>query len=539
MSDTAQATSRNMRAAQSLSIIIFGALLLWPIAVVAFRGDTLTGAYEESIGYRYFYNLRQLYDPAEFLFLPQGQFTDLLQKGIHLLLSATGHPPDQLMPRIDRFAYLSLLLFHLISIGSFAWLITAMRSPAAVFLQVAYWAVPAYILLAGNLLLQADYPSIELAFALFAAGYIARIDKPFDWSTGHAVAMGVFLGVAAGTKISLMLFPATVIGFALLSSRDEKIGRYAAIGALTGLIVWALIMVVALTGRRTFMGLYFSQLAGFLRNPGGVDLVQAQHPWPLWTIDRFVAEPLPIAIVYLTPIIAIAGLIGATRKTWGLVIVLTAGAIVSNFFLSKRDYPITLVEAGLYLALVIWCIGAKIWTPAIVKTGYARALPLLASAAIVALSLALANYSVYPQGLLAIVSHNSAYQRDFAKLKSENPGKHLWIVPTNHVRPFTIDSAIMKGGANSFGQWMVPESPIMRKMFPDLDFSFMDPALTEAKISQYDRVFFAFNSDDQTEAAQLRASASGMKIGDWACIPVFRFPWQRIAMCKPPQRAGQ
>lgn len=539
MAETAQATMRHLRAAQTVSIVIFAAALLWPLAVVVFRDHTLTGVYEEGLGYRYFYNLRQLYDPAEFLFLPQGQFTDLIQKGIHLLLTATGHPPDRLYPRIDRFAYLSVFVFQLMAVAAFAWLITALRSPAAILLQAVYWAVPAYFLFTGYLLLEPDYPAAELALAIFAAGYVARIDKPFDWSTGHAMTMGAFLGIAVATKVTLILFPAVVIGFALLSSRDvKKIYVSAATGALTAFSVWALIMAVAFVGRRSFMRLHFSQLAEFLRNPAGAEVTAAHQQWPLWTIERFLTESFPLAIVYLAPVIAIAGLIGATRKTIGLVVVLVIGATISNYILHKRDYVITQVEAGLFCALVIWCLGAKVWAPAIERFSDRRALPALSLAAFAALSLMLVSFSAYPRYILEVVELNSTHQRGFARVKSENPGKYLWLVPTNHIRPFSIDSAIMKGGGNHFGQWMVPESPLMRKMFPNLDFLFNAPP-NEAKIAQADRVFFAFYANDQNEATQLKNAMRDMKVSDWSCAAVFTSPWQRIAMCKPPQQVRQ
>src|SRR5260370_39569546 len=104
--------------ARVFSILLFAGLLLWPLAWIVLHGATLTGVNEESVGYRYFYSLRQLYDPPAFLFLPQGQLTNLIQKAIQIALTLLGFPPTQLRPRIDYFCYASVAAFHLMNIAA-------------------------------------------------------------------------------------------------------------------------------------------------------------------------------------------------------------------------------------------------------------------------------------------------------------------------------------------------------------------------------------------------------------------------------------
>lgn len=164
--------SGGSRAVPIIAVALFGLLLAWPLAVVIANHWTLTGYYEEGIGYRYFYNLRQLYDPSTYLFLPQGQFTDLLQKGIHLALTAIGYPPEQLRPRIDLFAFASLAVFHSMTVAAFFWLIKSSRTATAAIINVFYWVIPSYVLASGLTLLQPDYPAIELAFAIFAVRHL-------------------------------------------------------------------------------------------------------------------------------------------------------------------------------------------------------------------------------------------------------------------------------------------------------------------------------------------------------------------------------
>jgi hypothetical protein len=94
--------------------------------------------------------------------------------------------------------------------------------------------------------LQPDYPAIELAFAIFAAGYVARINAPFNWTTNHAFLMGVFLGIAASTKVTLVVFPLTVIGWALVASPGISGVLYVGLAAISGAAFWTAIMTIAL-----------------------------------------------------------------------------------------------------------------------------------------------------------------------------------------------------------------------------------------------------------------------------------------------------
>ncbi len=110
-------------AGRVFSILLFAGLLLWPLAWIVLHGATLTGVNEESTGYRYFYTLRQLYDPPVFLFLAQGQLTNLIQKAIQVALTLLGFPATELLPRIDYFCYASVAAFHLMNVAAFAWLI--------------------------------------------------------------------------------------------------------------------------------------------------------------------------------------------------------------------------------------------------------------------------------------------------------------------------------------------------------------------------------------------------------------------------------
>src|SRR5262245_35092915 len=122
-----------------LPVLLFALALLAPITWMAFNSWTLTGTNEESVGVRYFFSLRELYDPPTYLFLPQAQIIDLLNKAIQLLLTAIGLPPTQLFPRIDYFSYLSVATMQVFNVACFAWMVSAMPGLAGRLVAAIIW----------------------------------------------------------------------------------------------------------------------------------------------------------------------------------------------------------------------------------------------------------------------------------------------------------------------------------------------------------------------------------------------------------------
>ena len=86
------------------ALLILAVLDLAPIALVATRGATLSGLYEESIGYRYFYSHRTVLGESAVLFLPQGQIEDLLSQALQIGLNVAGYPLYDIAGRIDAFS---------------------------------------------------------------------------------------------------------------------------------------------------------------------------------------------------------------------------------------------------------------------------------------------------------------------------------------------------------------------------------------------------------------------------------------------------
>ena len=153
--------------------LVYGALLLFPIITLSLHHSTLTGMYEELIGYRYFYNLRTLYETS-YLFLPQGDLVNLIFKGIHLVLSAVGYPADHLFPRIDLFSYLSVAFLQCLNLLCFWWAAAAIPSPSSRLLAALFLGGLNYVpgTSAIYAIIQPDYIALFAAFSLLTMGSI-------------------------------------------------------------------------------------------------------------------------------------------------------------------------------------------------------------------------------------------------------------------------------------------------------------------------------------------------------------------------------
>ena len=152
--------------------------LLFPLGWVILKGWTLTGLYEESVGYRYFYSLRMLYDVNAFVFLPQAQLVGIVNQVIQGLLTALGYPPDVLFPRIDLFSYITVAVPHLVAVAAFAWVVRPLRTFSGKLCAALFWLLPYYVpsvyYPGGYVNLQPDYHAWIIPIGLVAAGGFAR-----------------------------------------------------------------------------------------------------------------------------------------------------------------------------------------------------------------------------------------------------------------------------------------------------------------------------------------------------------------------------
>jgi hypothetical protein len=502
--------------ARIVAVAFFGLALLWPICWAAVHGYTLTGSFEESVGYRYFYSLRKMYDPPTLLFTPQGQSINLIQAMIQVALTWSGFPVTQLQPRIDYFCYISVFVFHVLNLGAFAWMIQRIEGVSAIAVSTLFWLVPFYEVHTSGMytLLQPDYVTTVSAFALVAAGSILRTARSARFGTRQIAFFGIFIATAAATKITFVLFPAIAFAFAILQLPDRK--RAIAITGATVGIAAVCGFVIVFADSSWHLSFLRANARGFSSFvvAGSGNLAKQAGSWPRWFSHRVMEAPLYLALIYSTPFFALLALLcSRTKRQLTLAASILAGSAAQSFFLYKRDYPPSLIEAAFMLHLVVFLSVFLIVAPNVRGRlpGRARSVigPLAATGLLVLL-LSWVEPGIF--SILMATKQNTADQAVLSAAESEFAGRRLWLVPDNDYRPLSIDSAIMKGG---WGQhWLDPDSPTLRAMVPNVDYAFY--YVPSLRLDEYNAIFFVSSGDINSDVARLSAAYS-ISFAGWSC----------------------
>jgi hypothetical protein len=510
--------------ADQLPLAIFASFLLFPVAMLALQSSTLTGMSEESVGYRYFYTLRSLYE-GTYLFLPQGELVNLIFKGIHLALTAIGHPTTELFPRIDYFTYAAIAALHVVTIACFWWGTRPITRVSSKIATAAFWALLYYIpeTSAVYAIIQPDYIVAFPAFSLLTLGVILRIQGRFDWSPRVVVGFALFVGAALSVKLTLAIMACIALLHALIMSNRPLVGfATSALSVLLGIGCWTIILLVELGGAPSLVASHFVQLSQFMQSSPGVSANDLN--WTKWIISHVWQPPSLLTAIYAAPALAALTLLLA-RKRWEISAAasMLVGFLAYGLFLFKRDYAITALECLFPLAALI-TIAAQF-------SLFRRLRPLrllLIPGAIYG------AFWYYPKGvgsLLGSAAYNTVEQRTLRELESGVQGKLLWLVETNNERPMSVDSAIMKGGFAYSGRWLDPPSAIMHNMFPDRDFRFyVDPA-NQVNIKDYGAVMFIYRGNLDTEAARI-AKVYSTSFAGLSCKPSGSISSYTYALCE-------
>lgn len=505
----------------ALPATLYAALLLFPIWQIIATHGTLTGISEESVGFRYFYTLRSIYDGRDF-FLPQGELPNLIFKAIHLALSALGYPPTQLFPRIDYFTYASIVGMHLISVVCFWWATIPLRSAPARLSAASFWGLLYYIpkTSAVYTVVQPDYMLLFPALSLMTVGFILRTRPDYGWTAGRVFAIGLFVGAAASVKITLVVLPAIALMHAMLMSRQIVSSLVAAsLVSAIGMFFW----VTAFTlDSNTNVIEHFSSLLSFMG--GGQGAPDAGLSWTSWITQRLSEQPSPVlTTIYAGPLLALLAAAIATRRwercaAWSFFV----GLCAYHVFLFKRDYAITILECYFPLAaLFTVCSQFSIFNRlTAIRWGLA---PVCLVTAV----------WFYPEGIgntLSYVTMNTRQQQVFNQVKTTIKGRLLWLIEDNTHRPLSVDSAIMKGGVDMSARWLNPPSAIMKTMFPNLDYRLYGNDV-KPDFSNYDAVMFPFSGSPQKRQGEL-ASVYGQGLAEWSCQRIATVAPQEIALCR-------
>jgi hypothetical protein len=510
-----------------LGAVVYGVLILFPIAMISLNHSSLTGMYEESVGYRYFYNLRTLYETT-YLFLPQGDLVNLIFKGVHLLLSLAGYPATQLFPRIDLFSYLGVAFLQCLNLLCFCWATVPITSPFSRLSIALFWGGLNYVPTTSAIytIMQPDYYVLFAAFSLLAMGSVLRTQAPVDWTPRRIAFFACFIGLALSVKFTVAILPAIALLHALIMSRWVHIGLVSAgLAALMGATIWCGIILVDAGGHPSFVVRHFRELFGYIQvNPG---VTQSGLAWGDWFISRISLSPAMPSIIYGGPIIAgLTVLLARQKWEFAASVSFFLGIAVYGFFLFKRDYPNTVVECIFPLAALLVVVSQfrSVSALAVLK------LPLIP------ILLWIVAWS-YPRGVGSLIGSagaNTAEQLKLREVESGLRGKILLLVESNNDRPLSVDSAIMKGGIYGSGQWLDPPSKIMGTMFSNRDFRFMvNPNWPVLHLDDYGAVMFAYYGDLGKQIAELER-VYAVPLATWKCELATVVSSASIAVCQPP-----
>lgn len=278
-------TSGSLDIVARLGLIgVVGLLFALPTLLLVWAGVSPLPVVTESLAYRYFISLRMLEGESGLIFTYQGQTPGLIHHALVWLLGVVGIPLADLRPRLDLFTYLFLLVN---AAGTVVVLALAAFSRTFRWTdRLAVAIVPVWATYSSqgalSLAIRPDYYTVEVTFTTAAVYVFLRQLRagPEAYASRQIVALGVFAGLMAATKIALFwtgllaavptLMPAvpplmTVAGLMRLLVR----------GATFVLIAIGTFLLVTLAYYRFDVALlpeFLVRWVAFVSNPGGEDL---------------------------------------------------------------------------------------------------------------------------------------------------------------------------------------------------------------------------------------------------------------------------
>jgi len=450
--------------------------IAWPWLLLKMNDISQIGFNEESIGYRYFHSLRLLYGDNEFPWLPQGQFTGLFHIIIQWLLTVFGYPIENSRIRIDIFTDLALVMqFTLIAI-TFLFSVsnlnfTTRLAIAALFLMASYaqssfnW---------GMHLFTPDYLIWVLIPACILIGTMVRLGKSQAAPSAWAFALlGLFTGILAAIKITYLTFSITLWITMLLKLNRLKFqlsnSLIVAFAALTTflLIIWA---YYKFNFEHTYI--HLQRLSEFTSNPchnAYFDLA-----WKWLTTESFSWPISFITISMLTPLLFIYGMIFHVTRRQSFV--LLVGSCLSSYICWKRFYGATFVETNAFAAAAIVLFFLLILPPLIrkrplkIKRQYFPQISVIKHClqlgmVLILISVAYSESQKLPLNVFGPMARTGESDKALTHFLVSQGGKTLFLIPNNAFRPLTIDSAIHKGGTDTYSRW--GQSKLMNSLFSD------------------------------------------------------------------------
>lgn len=464
---------------------LFALAVYWPVAWLTWDWATLTGYYEESLGFRYFYSLRIVREPGHYLFLAQGHLAtfahELLQVCLDLFV-----PAVPLQPRVDIFARLAVVLGHGVTLCALAWALRpasfdGVRVPIAVF-----WALLYYV--EGwdgyYVLLSPDYHTWIPAAGLLFTGLMARaVEDGGRLPAARYLQLGAFGAFAVGVKITLGAMAAVASAYFLLTDRPlAQARRRLLLAMLVGLLLAITILGLSYWGHFGHVHTYVFRFAQFLVSAGPIDVMTPARLQGL--LDGGRAFGL-IAIVAL-PLALLAWLaLAKSLLERALPAALLLGALLYVQVAAKRFTPVTLFEAGVFLAAALSlavALAARRWRRGRTAAAVAAATAVAFGASMGSLGATITNLHL-----------NHAEQARLHAVLDAIPGPIAFLIPNNRYQFLSLEGALFKGTSDLASRSEVERSPTAGSLLGKREFLFGERARYEhrpPRLGDYDAVVF-------------------------------------------------
>lgn len=430
--------------------------MFWPVAWLSFDWATLTGLYEESLGFRYFYSLRTVHEPQIFLFLAQGHLVTFCHELLQVVLDQF-LPAEQLLPRIDVFARLAIALAHGVVLCAFAW---ALRPVVFDKLRIALaglWALLYYV--DGwdgyYVLLSVDYHAWIPAAGLLFTGLLARaITDDVPLLPIRYLQLGAFAAFAVGVKITLGALAAVAGVYFLILERPLRRARRGILCAvLLAEVLVLLIFCFSFWGHVEYLPRYLLGLAYFLASAIPIDVITADRLRSY--IDGGRAFGL-VAIVSL-PVLLLAFLaLARSRAERALGSALLLGAAIYIYFAAQRFTPVTFFEAGVFWLSALSLSVAQ----ASRQRNWVHSIP----AAAVMAAIGLGTGANALSATIANLHANDASQGKLRRILDAIPGSVAFMIPANQFQFMSLEGALFKGTSDLASRVETGDTPFAKRL---------------------------------------------------------------------------
>ncbi len=415
--------------------------------------------FEESAGYRYFYSLRYAFG-HEIVWLPQGQIVTLYHSILQSMLTFLGLPNEQLLPRVWYFCVAVNILPIFLSWMALVQLSSQFECKIWSLLLMTFFV---FLMSSNGLpggaswLLLPDYHIWVLPLTIYSASLLLLDDKDpeLDKPNLRYIKYGVLIGLSASVKITFVLIPISVLLVDLFS-------RPRSVLQTTKLLLVSFLISLVITLSIFYIMVHCISLAEFwkylqqniafsIQGNGGMSAVSFK--------EIFIESWFVFLLIIIFSVYACV----SQRKLIGVAVV----GFLYTCFIIRRFYSHSFIEYHAYalipLALIVYLLSSHR------SMDEYKQVKLLPYAIVVLLFFATMPHFNFKK-IHDIQEHHRMISRaasNFHDALQKGPSP-VWILTSdNSYRPYTIESALCKGGMNINSIHWGIDSPYIAALFPN------------------------------------------------------------------------